>query len=479
MDGETMNATETIAVGPATTFFYLPSLVRAFTPAYLEVTKTASTDVVAAGDFVDYTVTIENVGDVAGTMTSVYDDLPPGFSYETMVVATSDIDIAPTGTDLLTWSGSWDLQPGETITLIYRAQASATVGVYDNVANVTASSAGVPLEPAMATVRVEEPISGLAAFNDSPTMEGQATNLWATITAGTNVSYAWDFGDLTPVGQGNPTSHIYPAEGVYTATVTASNGVSQQQATTQVTIEQGVLLESSFESDADFRRWTPFLNYWRLYDESLCGIGQWYWGPDDGVGGSGAATNHRNPCHHDKKEAEDALLMYLGEGAEGWTDYRVEAKINIRTDAHPHGLWVRGQYEDVGDEDTAGWVTGYYIMIGGGIDRDSHYVSLKQLQTLTDCWDNACNNPHNLYDFNNPHELTFTRKDGNLTRWAWHTVVVEVRGDNIKVWLDGVQYIDYNDTKEPFLTGTVGLKVYKAETVSFDDVIVTPLQPLD
>jgi hypothetical protein len=341
---------------------------------------------------------------------------------------------------------------------------------------VTASNATVPMQPATTTVQVEQPITGLAASNDSPTMQGQATNLWATITTGTNVSYEWDFGDGTS-GQGTPTDHVYPSEGVYTATVTASNNVSQQQAMTEVTIERGVMLEDHFENGIGL--WTPFLNYWRLYDESLCGQGQWYWGQDDGVGGSGAATNHRNPCNHEKKEAEDALLMYLGQGAEEWTDYRLEAKINIRTDSHPQGLWVRGQYEDVGDEDTAGWVTGYYIMLGGGADRDSHYVSLKQLQTLEDCWGNACNNPHNLYDFNNPHELTITRADGNLTRWAWHSVVVEVRGANVKVWLNGVQYIDYTDEKEPFLTGTVGLKVYKAETVSFDDVIVTPLEPLD
>jgi PKD repeat protein len=319
----------------------------------------------------------------------------------------------------------------------------------------------------------------LAAYNDGPTMENQATSLWATITTGSDVNYSWDFGDLTPQGQGNPTNHVYTSEGVYTATVTASNDLGQQQATTQVTIEQGVLLESYFESDADFRRWTPFLNYWRLYDESLCGQGQWYWDPSNGVNSSGAATNHHNPCDHHKKEAEDALLMYLAEGAEEWTDYRLEAKINIRTDSHPQGLWVRGQYEDVGDDDTAGWVTGYYIMIGGGADKDRHYVSLKQLQTLEDCWGNACNNPHNLYDFNNPHELTITKADGRLHRWAWHTVVVEVRGANIKVWLNGVPYIDYTDEKEPFLTGTVGLKVYKAHTVSFDDVIVTPLQPTE
>jgi hypothetical protein len=31
------------------------------------------------------------------------------------------------------------------------------------------------------------------------------------------------------------------------------------------------------------------------------------------------------------------------------------------------------------------------------------------------------------------------------------------------------------DSKEPFLTGTVGFKTYKSWTVSFDDIIVTPI----
>ena len=247
MDGETMTAKETIVVGPATTYLYVPSVSYDFTPAYFVVTKTVSTDVVATGGLLEYTVTIENIGDVAGTLVSIYDDLPPGFAFDGMVAASSDIDDPPDGTDLLTWDdGPWVLPAGGSITLVYRAQASAAAGQFVNAANVTAYNAAVPMQPATATVQVEQPITGLVASNDSPTMQGQATNLWATITAGTNVSYTWDFDDGTPTGSGTPVDHTYPSEGVYTATVTASNGVSQQQATTQVTIEQGILLESYF-----------------------------------------------------------------------------------------------------------------------------------------------------------------------------------------------------------------------------------------
>jgi hypothetical protein len=41
--------------------------------------------------------------------------------------------------------------------------------------------------------------------------------------------------------------------------------------------------------------------------------------------------------------------------------------------------------------------------------------------------------------------------------------------------LNGNLYIDFTDPKEPFLTGTVGFKTYKADTVTFDDVVITPL----
>jgi hypothetical protein len=155
----------------------------------------------------------------------------------------------------------------------------------------------------------------------------------------------------------------------------------------------------------------------------------------------------------------------------------MEAKLIIRDVDHPQGIWVRGHYQDgsqMEPEDPKGWVTGYYIMVGGGVDSDRHYVSLKQIQIEGDCT-TACDNPPNQFDFDNPYELTITKRDGTLARDTWHTLVVEVCGNNIKAWLNGDQYIDHDDTIIPHLDGTVGLKTYKADTVSYDDIIVTPI----
>jgi PKD repeat protein len=78
-------------------------------------------------------------------------------------------------------------------------------------------------------------ISGLVASNDSPTTLGETTALSATIQAGSNVIYTWDFGD-GEFSSGQFVNHIYPSLGTYTATVTATNSAGPVTTTTQVLI---------------------------------------------------------------------------------------------------------------------------------------------------------------------------------------------------------------------------------------------------
>jgi hypothetical protein len=221
-----------------------------------------------------------------------------------------------------------------------------------------------------------------------------------------------------------------------------------------------VLLQSDFNGGLG-DGWQAFLNYWRLRE------GQWYWSAEDGLDGSGAVA-HR--CCNGEPRAEDGLMMYLGAGAEEWTDYRVEAQfIRPTEDSQKQGLWVRGQYE--ASEMRAQWVTGYYVMLEG-----TRRVRLLQLQTAGDCVGGACDNPQNQYAFNNPYLLHDVRvPDWELTWYDWHTLAVEVRGNNISVWVDGKFALEHVDGHEPFLKGTVGFKTYSAKRVFFDNIKVTPL----
>ena len=96
---------------------------------------------------------------------------------------------------------------------------------------------------------VDVPITGLVATNDSPTELGSLTTLTATIATGTNVTYAWDFGDGT-MGSGAVDTHTYPAVGSYTATVTATNGTNTASATTVVAITDVPIEGLTAENDS-------------------------------------------------------------------------------------------------------------------------------------------------------------------------------------------------------------------------------------
>ena len=117
------------------------------------------------------------------------------------------------------------------------------IGVYT--ATVTATK-GAAAFTATTRVLVEEAITGLSAINDSPALVGTSTRLTATIGAGSNVVYHWDYGDLieSAIDHWPETAHSYQA-GVFTATITAMNAVSLITATTLVEISTLVLLDDS------------------------------------------------------------------------------------------------------------------------------------------------------------------------------------------------------------------------------------------
>ena len=77
---------------------------------------------------------------------------------------------------------------------------------------------------------------GLSATNSSPTRITQLTIFTATIAAGSNVTYTWDFGDHYGA-VGAQVTQRYAEIGAYTATVTATNSPGSSVAITLVTIE--------------------------------------------------------------------------------------------------------------------------------------------------------------------------------------------------------------------------------------------------
>ena len=83
----------------------------------------------------------------------------------------------------------------------------------------------------------DEPITGLQADNSSPTTLGQNTIFSASVTAGSNVIYDWDFGDGSQAADaGTAPTHNYAEAGVFTASVTARNDTNELTTTTIVSV---------------------------------------------------------------------------------------------------------------------------------------------------------------------------------------------------------------------------------------------------
>jgi hypothetical protein len=155
----------------------------------------------------------------------------------------TDDGTATAGTDYAATSGTLTFTPGVVARaftvpisddLVYEGDETVTVTLSDPVSATLGS-------PSSATLTIlendDQPIAGLNAFNDSPTVVGSPTALSATVTAGTNVVYTWAFGD-GDTGGGALVAHTYPGVGLYTAVVTASNSANELVATTTVTVTE-------------------------------------------------------------------------------------------------------------------------------------------------------------------------------------------------------------------------------------------------
>ncbi len=87
----------------------------------------------------------------------------------------------------------------------------------------------------VAIVVCNQPIGGLVASNDGPTVLGNVTQFEATIASGGGVSYVWNFGD-GQIGTGANPTHTYASVGSYVAVVTATNNVGHAVANTVVNV---------------------------------------------------------------------------------------------------------------------------------------------------------------------------------------------------------------------------------------------------
>jgi uncharacterized repeat protein (TIGR01451 family) len=244
-----------------------------FSGPRLMVTKQANANAVQPGEWLTYTLHVTNTGTVSLTAT-ITDFLPSG--------------VDPTGA--LSWQHTLT-DPGDvwTQTVVITVDLGYT-GPLTNAVQVTTEEGATGIYTNVVTV--EEAIAGLTAINDSPTTLGDTTRLTATITAGSNVTYAWAFGDGQS-GVGAEADYVYPAAGVYTAVITASNNINQLVATTTVTITESPIVGLVATNDSP----TTLDDTTRLTATITSGSNVTYtWAFGDGESSVGAEVDHVYPA---------------------------------------------------------------------------------------------------------------------------------------------------------------------------------------
>jgi PKD repeat protein len=180
----------------------------------------------------------------------------------------------------------WNFGDGNTATGATVTHSYASVGSYT--ARVTATnSAGSVVATTPVTI-TDVPISGLSATNSSPTQLGNATAFTASVTAGSGVSYVWNFGDGN-TATGATVAHSYASVGSYTARVTATNSAGSVVATTPVTITDVPVSGLSFTTSP-----TPTAGVTTFFTATIvAGTNVTYtWSFGDGSRSTGNPTSH-------------------------------------------------------------------------------------------------------------------------------------------------------------------------------------------
>ncbi len=216
---------------------YTTKTARVMADSYigdLQISNAVSHDQLRLGDAIQYTLTFTNAGGYP-VSDVVITDLLPSELQNVRVSGSLPFTTLPNGWEIA------QLSVGQVGRLVISADTPTNLSGIVTITNTASiDSPTIDHRPAnnsstVTTLASDNPIIGLIAANDSPHPINQTVSLTATIQSGSAVSYDWTFGDGA-VGSGALATHSYSEPGIYTATVTASNGLVTTQAATQVVI---------------------------------------------------------------------------------------------------------------------------------------------------------------------------------------------------------------------------------------------------
>jgi uncharacterized repeat protein (TIGR01451 family) len=221
-------ASQEVVVSTGPTSVFLPAVYRNWAPAAFEVSKEANPTAVYAetpGNLVTYTIRVENTGTDPGKLQDIRDTLPPGFTFVSMLSG-SGVTEDPVGSSgEIVWNGPFDFAGKSSLTVIYQARASSSVGTYTNVANATAIEGHPPKSPGTAVVEVMEPILLAEDWEDPSPYWTPFLNYWrlkpeqwyieagAGINGSNALKHSYFYGVTDPADGAHDALYIYQGPG--------------------------------------------------------------------------------------------------------------------------------------------------------------------------------------------------------------------------------------------------------------------------
>ena len=452
--------------------------------------------------WVDYVVTFTNDAATPATLDRITDTLPTGFEF---IAAGNQMDPqvgdpVSTANSQVVWQGPFIVPANGTLKLHYWIEVASDPGVYVN--SVEASSGGATIGPDTTEVTVVgETLSldksatpdqivtgGLVTYDVTIANGGNLTSVVTLISdtlpsnfrfegmapdsdigqapSGASGTIVWT-GPFT-VPQSGDLHLIYQ---VRTADVGSWNNsvvvrdehghlvgpAGAAVTTTKVRVYLPLLIRNYPEPvppkdylNEEFTQgmpdeWTVFLNWPELATK------HWYW-KGDGTTWGRLGFDAGEPLE------QWALNMYLGEGAQEWTDYKIEATIRSEKQyRHPLTcIWFRGTHQ-LRTDNQGGDVTGYILCLRP--DKDLLYLGYvdpneRKLTFAGAQWVVATNYAQNLQ--------------------AWYNVTIEAKGNHFTVYIGGTKQFEWLDPENRWPQGTVGFAMYRGAG-GFDNIRVSPL----